>query len=682
MEAIATANEALSLFTSIRQLCNSVKTRIDNYRGNRSQFTSLKRALLFAEKRVHVCQGTLEKYRHAIPTDFEFDIIDLHEMMDKLERVAESVKDLEKKLPQNRRGLREFREASSTADHIAQQTDAVREVSSQLNEWNEKLKEVVQQIDIFIPDFSSIPQVRVPVHLDFSTSDTMEGKVKTQLLESVEDTSGNDQTANGHVTAVVGVRGMGGVGKTTALIGLAKETDVRQKFSTGGIYFVAVGKDATPEKLVASLKNIVRESGGKNRSEEIDSTGSLESAVRTTSSWFAGKRALFILDDLWQTSSNETGYFNELIGLLDECPESHMMISTRSNTIASETSAKIEFQPRENTGSEARKMFLSSAKLDETVMHENSCKELVEEILQLCGGVPLLLSIAGAQVRKRTGTAIAALKLLLRSLQRVSLLEKQPKDYPDCFNQAVEASVHTIADALQTAEDYKKHWNEYCRGDASRTVTKAVDFATDCFQRLCILPRSARVSEEFIFGIWNHTSVTIAWIVLESLVDFHLLLEFEDAGGNMKYGLHDVLLDYCVQASQLGQDGNYELYHRQFLCYAWKACHGEESSLSNTASVDTQEDCMVSLDAFWLLATIERSRPWWKVLSSREELSEVGGYLPSKFVPASERIQEIGRSSWGAFTYGVDKATCWTWGYFCTEHRFFFSRKCCPITPC
>ena len=194
-----------------------------------------------------------------------------------------------------------------------------------LNALNEKLAEIAAvEIDSFIPEFSSIPKVRVPVHLNFSPRETIEGKLKATVLENVEPPSGNVQTINAHVTAVVGISGMGGVGKTTALIGLSKDADVcEEKFSTGGIYFVKVGKDSTPEKLVGNLKSILRKSGSRRRSGEFDSTESLESAVPTTSSWFVGQKALFILDDLWQTFSFEMGYFNELIRFLDESPESH-----------------------------------------------------------------------------------------------------------------------------------------------------------------------------------------------------------------------------------------------------------------------------------------------------------------------------------------------------------------------
>ena len=121
----------------------------------------------------------------------------------------------------------------------------------------------------------------------------------------------------------------------------------------------------------------------------------------------------------------------------------------------------------------------------------------------------------------------------------------------------------------------------------------------------------------------------------------------------MKYCLHDILLDYCVQASQLGQGGNYELYHRQFLCFSWNACHREERiCLCDTASVDAQENCMASLDAFWLCAACEGSRSWWKVLSSCEESSEVGEYLLQNLFRHLRESRRLAEAVWVLHMWG------------------------------
>ena len=278
---------------------------------------------------------------------------------------------------------------------------------------------------------------------------------------------------------------------------------------------------------------MVRRSGGKRLCEEMDSNGSLESAVSITSGWFAKRRALFICDDLWKTSSCKTGHLNSLVGLLDESPESHMLISTRSSAIASETKTTIVFEPRSTMGYEARGIFLSNANLDEGNIRESACEELVCKILERCSGVPLLLSIAGAQVRRRSGTTKASLNGLMYSLacNRVSLQQEQQGQYPSCFNEVLEGSLNTAAGVLETTRKFIKPWNEYC-ANVTQSAGTVVGFVTDCFERLCVLPRCARVSEEILFGAWCITSKELGWSVIDTLVDFHLLQEFEDAQGN------------------------------------------------------------------------------------------------------------------------------------------------------
>ena len=448
-----------------------------------------------------------------------------------------------------------------------------------------------------------------------------------KFLESVRQSALHTRDTCIHV-AVVGVAGMGGVGKTTALIGLAREPDIRKMFSDGGIHFMTVGKDTRPARVVASLKEIVRCSGGKKWSEKIDDNGSVESAVRTTSSWFRGRKALFILDDLWETSQNPLGYFKELWGLLDESTESHMLVSARSSTITSEAGTRIEFGPRENTGREARGIFLASAELDEAVICDSNCKALVEQVLEVCGGVPLMLSIAGAQVRGRRGTPVASLERLLHSLkvERLILLKARQGQYPSYFNQTVEESLKVMANVLETPGNFMDAWIENS-GKTPRTCGVTVcDFVMDCFHRLCILPRSARVSEEVMFANWGNVNRSICWSVIDCLVNFHLLLEFEDVEGKSRFGVHDVILDYCKNASQSGGSAKHEQYHREFLNHAWEFCKREATMLPGTVTSDVWEEYDSAEDTFWDPEVCGRSRGWWKI-SPSEEPSGMEEYL-------------------------------------------------------
>ena len=171
-------------------------------------------------------------------------------------------------------------------------------MSVQIDKLNGTLKGIAQENDIFRADISSIPALRVPVFLGFNAGIIGEGQLKKKVLESVERPACNIRNMHAHVTAAVGVTGMGGVGKTTAFIELALDEDVRKKFSDG-IYFLTVGKDATDEKLIISLKELVVNSGGKNVCEGINYSTLLELVVGIRANFsYALRKVLFICDDM------------------------------------------------------------------------------------------------------------------------------------------------------------------------------------------------------------------------------------------------------------------------------------------------------------------------------------------------------------------------------------------------
>ena len=265
----------------------------------------------------------------------------------------------------------------------------------------------------------------------------------------------------------------------------------------------------------------------------------------------------------------------------------------------------------------------------ETWRDENGCGELLEEVLELCGGVPLMLSIAGAQVRGHGGSPRASLKHLLHCLnvKRVLLPEEHGGRYPSCFNHAVAASLGTIADVLRKSAKFNKQWDEYCRSELRRGEMTVVEFVMDCFLRLCVLPRNARVSEDVIFCIWGNIDEAMAWSLIDCLVEFHLFLELKDGEGNSNFGLHDVILDYCEKASQYGQGAKYTQYHTEVLSCAWKRCWRKQSSMCSSSTPDTSEDCDIGAEAFWVVEACEKSRAWWRILSSCEDLSGIEKYV-------------------------------------------------------
>ena len=195
----------------------------------------------------------------------------------------------------------------------------------------------------------------------------------------------------------------------------------------------------------------------------------------------------------------------------------------------------------------------------------------------------------------------------------------------------MKASLRTIAEVLQTSEKFMESWDEESACNLTRGTKSVVEFATECFRRLCVLPGSARASEEVIFGMIGVADAAIGWSVINYLVGFHLLSEFQDGKGRPSFGMHDILMEYCENVSRFGRNPKYEMYHMKFLSYAWKHCHGEASSRFDTVIADTREElyCSGALRAFWLPDEWGKGRPWWRILSSSEcvEVSEVVQYL-------------------------------------------------------
>ena len=217
---------------------------------------------------------------------------------------------------ERRKQFQQFTGAKGIARDLESQSSKIQDVQTQLHDTINNLQTFVDENNLLKVDFSSIPRLRFQVHLDFSSPNTVEGMLKTKLLDQVTRYRKNEQPC--HVTAVVGAKGMGGVGKTTALYKLAQERDVQKGFPHG-IHFMTVDRNATPGILVQKLKRILRNAGGKRLADKIedsgpledkmDESGPLESAVATTSSWFSGERVLFVCVDLWQTPSSRSRYY-------------------------------------------------------------------------------------------------------------------------------------------------------------------------------------------------------------------------------------------------------------------------------------------------------------------------------------------------------------------------------------
>ena len=252
-------SEVLALVGILGKLWHSMSDRITKFHDNPKDFQKLQGKLSSANDKIDICSKTLENCRKAIGAQsIQYELDELNSLEESKKLAQSRFEELARKQQPQRGCLMRFLRAKTTAQDTSKQVQNVQEVIDNADKLDEKIKAIAQENGIFRADYSSTPSLRVPVHLDFNAEGTIEGQLKKKVLESVEHSTHNSQTGLPHVTAAVGVTGMGGVGKTTALIGLANDTEVQEKFSDG-IYFVPVGKDATDDKLISSLQGIVDE---------------------------------------------------------------------------------------------------------------------------------------------------------------------------------------------------------------------------------------------------------------------------------------------------------------------------------------------------------------------------------------------------------------------------------------
>ena len=148
------------------------------------------------------------------------------------------------------------------------------------------------------------------------------------------------------------------------------------------------------------------------------------------------------------------------------------------------------FQPKPILGGAARGMFLKSAGLNETDACSKSVNNRVVEVLELCRGVPLTLSVAGAQVHSHYGAPMKSLKRLLWHIQKGGLpicQEETAEEYP-CFAETVRGSLEGIAAFLEKNAFVMWGLHRHVEQRITDKSMTTCEFAVENFHRLCILP--------------------------------------------------------------------------------------------------------------------------------------------------------------------------------------------------
>ncbi|XP_019167811.1 PREDICTED: disease resistance protein At4g27190-like [Ipomoea nil] len=192
---------------------------------------------------------------------------------------------------------------------------------------------------------------------------------------------------------MIGVWGMGGVGKTTLVKNVNNEFSkdpTKKDFDI--VIWVVVSRNATVEIIQSKI--------AKQLLLPVDKEESEESAANRLYNKLKGKRFVLILDDIWEgVDLNAVG-----IPPLEDDIGSKVILTTRNFHVCQEMSTHIEFEIGGLSDEEAWELF--SQKVGEEMVNDDQIKPLAKAIVEECNGLPLALITVEASLRKKTEVAL------------------------------------------------------------------------------------------------------------------------------------------------------------------------------------------------------------------------------------------------------------------------------------
>lgn len=236
--------------------------------------------------------------------------------------------------------------------------------------------------DIYKPA-NNVPRNPPRLTLDYNSMSTSEGQLKDAVLD--------DSRAN---TVEVIADGMGGVGKTCAMLGLAMEGDVQERFKDG-LLFIKLGKDANKITLREGIMNIVELTGGRNLANRLRDMTELGKVVERAAQWFERRSCLFLLDDVWKVNQIDSAALLTLAGLVKG--SSRLVYTTRDKGLSIHRERSVAFHCKDWLLS--RQMLITHS-FNRNIDISDANEEAIHNILTVCAGHPLAIGIAGSSVRK------------------------------------------------------------------------------------------------------------------------------------------------------------------------------------------------------------------------------------------------------------------------------------------
>lgn len=294
---------------------------------------------------------------------------------------------------------------------------------------------------------------------------------------------------------VLGIVGMGGLGKSVLASAFAHSCEARRYFSEG-IVWLTLGR--TPDFDVA-LRVLGR--ALDVQAESASAPGFSDEMVIRLQDKLRDRRVLVVLDDVW--NARDTQHFRTILG-----PHCRMLLTSRSETVA--TALRARAIPLGVLDEDASLDMLAVASGQE----RKTLTEDAHRIAVRCGGLPLALSIMGAMVGKRVDRWQHAFQRLEEA--DLTRLRHEFPDYPyPSLFAAIDASVSTLDEDVR-----------------------------DRYLELAVFPAAETFPESAARALWKGTG--FEGIDAEEVFDTLVARSLLTHTGHATYRLHDLQRDYVI----------------------------------------------------------------------------------------------------------------------------------------